>query len=163
MMNWSADGGGSDTLEGGAGADEMDGGVARSDDNEADDTLSYASSDAGVTVNLATAKLLDGHAEGDTITTIETDHDGDSAPERNVDPDDQTDDIDVSTFENVTGSMHDDTITGDYRFNELNGMGGDDILRGGGGADHLIGGAGADELDGGESLMTPDNPTTPDR
>ena len=39
------------------------------------DTLSYASSDAGVTVNLATAKLSDGHAEGDTIATIETDHD----------------------------------------------------------------------------------------
>ena len=46
-----------------------------------------------------------------------------------MDPDDQTDDIDVSTFENVTGSMHDDTITGDYRFNVLNGMGGDDTLR----------------------------------
>ena len=106
----------------------------------------------GVIVNLATARLSGGHAEGDTITTIETDHDDDSVENSGVDPDDQTDDIDVSTFENVTGSMHNDTITGDYRFNVLNGMGGDDTLRGGGGADHLIGGAGADTLDGGESL-----------
>ena len=72
-------GGGGDTLEGGAGADEMDGGAARSDDNEDGDTLSYASSDARVIVNLATARLSEGHAEGDTITTIETDHDMDSA------------------------------------------------------------------------------------
>ena len=156
-------GGGADTVEGGAGADEMDGGVARADDQADDmmDTLSYASSDAGVTVNLATASLSGGHAEGDTIATVETDHDdsdevtpGDSSvpTDGDNDDDDDTPQIDVSTFERVTGSMHDDSITGDYRFNVLNGMGGDDTLRGGGGADHLIGGAGADTLDGGSSL-----------
>ena len=151
-----------DTLEGGAGADEMDGGVARSDTNEAGDTLSYASSDAGVHVNLATARLAGGHADGDTITTVETDHDGDEADDDQNDEDtlDNTDKIEVSTFENVTGSMHNDTLTGDYRFNVLKGGGGDDTLRGGGGVDHLIGGPGADMLDGGSSLATEDDPET---
>ena len=98
---------GADTIEGGAGADEMDGGVARADDQDDDlmDTLSYASSDAGVNVNLATARLSGGHADGDTIATVETDHDMDDGGSL-VDEDDRTDDIDVSTFENVTGSMH---------------------------------------------------------
>ena len=41
--------------------------------------------------------------------------------------------IDVSTFEYVTGSMHDDDLTGDYRDNHLVGGGGDDSLRGGAG------------------------------
>ena len=147
-------GGGADTIEGGAGADELDGGVARSDDNEAGDVLSYESSDAGVTVNLTTAKASSGHAAGDTIATVETDHDGDA------DTDDPTDEIEVSTFENITGSMHNDTLTGDHRFNVLKGGGGDDTLRGGGEADHLIGGPGADMLDGGSSLETEDNPET---
>ena len=48
-----AGGTGMDTVEGGAGADELDGGVPESDEQEeAGDTLSYASSDAGVRVNL---------------------------------------------------------------------------------------------------------------
>ena len=41
-------------------------------------TLSYAGSDAGVTVNLATASASGGHAEGDEIETYElTLNDGD--------------------------------------------------------------------------------------
>ena len=102
---------GGDTVEGGAGADEMDGGVSRSVDNEAGDTLSYASSDAGVTVILTadSVSFSGGHAAGDTITTIETDHDGD---EGRTDGKDPTDEVEVSTFENVTGSMHDDRLTG---------------------------------------------------
>ena len=35
------------------------------------DVLSYAGSDAGVTVNLVTASVSGGHAEGDTIATYE--------------------------------------------------------------------------------------------
>ena len=154
--------GGADTIEGGAGADELDGGEARSNDNEVGDTLSYAGSDAGVHVNLATARLAGGHADGDTITTVETDHDDDEDATPPVPVEDQTDKIEVSTFENVTGSMHNDTLTGDYRFNVLKGGGGDDTLRGGSGADHLIGGAGADMLDGGSSLEMEDDPDTAD-
>ena len=167
-----AGGTGADTVEGGAGADELDGGVTESDDNEAGDTLSYASSDAGVRVNLGTANVSLGHAEGDTIATVETDHDGDETTDSDEptdndnDDDSDTDQIEVSTFENVMGSMHDDTLTGDHRMNVLIGGAGDDILRGGAevnvadaqgdvtvpGGDHLIGGPGADMLDGGSSL-----------
>ncbi|BCH20829.1 right-handed parallel beta-helix repeat-containing protein [Mesorhizobium sp. L-8-3] len=53
---------GDDVLEGGAGADYLDGG-------EGSDTVSYASSNAGVTVNLKTGKGYGGHAEGDTIVS----------------------------------------------------------------------------------------------
>ena len=108
---------GADTVEGGAGADELDGGVPEADDNEAGDTLSYASSDAGVTVNLATATVSGGHAEDDIIVTVETDHDGDETTDADDvegnDDDSDTDQIYVSTFEKVTGSMHNDTLIGD--------------------------------------------------
>ncbi len=154
---------GADTLEGGAGADELDGGVARSDDNEAGDTLSYAHSDAGVHVNLATARVSGGHADGDTIATVETDHDNDDTETSTVSEDDRTDDIEVSTFENVTGSMYHDRLTGDYRMNVLNGMGGNDVIKGLDGWDMLTGGPGADRLEGGESgarVAVADNPNT---
>ena len=137
-------GDGADTVEGGAGADEMDG----DNGNETDqvrsmaDVLSYAGSDAGVTVNLATASASGGHATGDTIVTFEVEipaEDGEDATE-----------IDVSTFEYVTGSMHDDSLTGDYRDNHLTGGGGGDTLSGRAGADRLVGGPGGDTLDGGE-------------
>ena len=109
------------------------------------DVLSYAGSDAGVTVNLANASASGGHAEGDTIATFEVDNDAEEDPD-----DDDPTELDVSTFEYVTGSMHDDTLTGDHRDNHLVGGGGDDDLDGGAGMDLLIGGPGADELDGGE-------------
>ena len=136
---------GNDTIEGGAGADEMDGGeqTGRADtaQNTQVNTLSYAGSDAGVTVNLATATASGGHADGDEIETYElTLNDG---------TDDETE-IDVSTFVNVTGSMHNDHLTGDMFNNQLAGGGGDDSLRGAAGADVLAGGPGADRLDGGE-------------
>ncbi len=151
---------GADTLEGGAGADELDGGIPNATSQEGageeadlDDTLSYASSNAGVTVHLAGARVSGGHATGDTIATVETDHDKDA----------KTDKIDVSTFENATGSMYNDTLTGDYMDNKLTGNAGDDTLKGGAGADTLNGGPGADTLDGGSSLEeggdTPNNAT----
>ena len=102
-------GGGADVIEGGAGSDTLDGGTAT-------DTLSYASSDAGVTVNLATNTASGGHATGDII----------------------------SNFENILGSNANDVLTGNSSANTLTGGGGNDTLRGGGGADTLIGGAGHD-------------------
>ncbi len=148
---------GADTIEGGAGADEMDGG--NGDEDDADpattdlmDVLSYAGSDAGVTVNLATASASGGHATGDTIETYEVTI---MAPADDEDAEDT--EIDVSTFEHVTGSMHDDSLTGDHWVNHLTGGGGDDSLRGGAMADRLIGGPGADMLDGGEDEDEKDN------
>ena len=149
-------GAGDDSLEGGAGADELDGG---DDAATGANTLSYASSDAGVAVNLTTASVSGGHAQGDEIAVYDDiDHDGDEATDADGDgnplDDTDTDRIDVASFRKVTGSDHNDSLTGDYRMNVLNGMGGDDTLRGGGGDDHLIGGPGADRLDGGESFST---------
>ena len=168
-----------DTIEGGPGADELDGGTDETAGtlatavtaNGADavaDTLSYAGSMAGVTANLATNSYSGGDAEGDEVEV-----------QRNAfdpDPDDPDNDlVDVSTFENLTGSMNDDRLTGDHRtnvimggdgddtisgggaFDALHGGKGDDDIRGGAGGDHLIGGPGADRLDGGEMRGERDN------
>ena len=149
---------GADTIEGGAGADELDGddGNDTTDEARAEaaniaDVLSYAGSDAGVTVNLATASASGGHATGDTIATFEVEIQAEDPEE------DDPIELDVSTFEYVTGSMHDDSLTGDHRDNHLTGGGGDDSLRGGAGMDLLIGGPGADMLDGGEDEDEKDN------
>ncbi len=90
------------TLDGGAGTD----------------TVSYATSAAGVTVNLAltTAQVSAGDAAGDIL----------------------------SNFENLTGSAFDDVLTGDASLNVLTGGAGDDVLEGGAGADTLDGGSGSD-------------------
>ena len=109
-----------DTLEGGIGADFLDGG-------DGIDTASYASSDdtdgdgEGVTVNLDTGESRGDDAEGDTFVGIE----------------------------NLVGSDHDDTLTGNRGVNIIDGGQGVDMLYGGGGGDTLTGGAGDDMLYGG--------------
>ena len=102
-----------DLLEGGAGADILNGGPGK-------DTLSYAGSDAGVTVRLDWGTASGGHAAGDRIRG----------------------------FENVVGSKHVDDLRGDGASNELRGGEGGDLLMGGGGNDELIGGGGDDRLIG---------------
>jgi Ca2+-binding RTX toxin-like protein len=61
-------------------------------------------------------------------------------------------------FENIFGSIHDDTFTGSAASNLINGdfgndwiagLDGDDFLYGGEGDDIIVGGAGADSIDGG--------------
>jgi len=69
-----------------------------------------------VNVNLATGTGEGGHAEGDVLTGIE----------------------------NLTGTVHADTLTGDDGDNRLDGGDGADVLTGGAGADMLEGGAGID-------------------
>ena len=162
-----------DTLEGGAGSDELDGDNGRVDgqDRGPGDTLSYAGSNAGVSANLATHSYSGGHADDDEIAVQR----GPGAQEHDHDMDVETDPLDVSSFENLTGSMHNDRLTGDHRMNTLKGgdgddtltgggdmdvlmgQGGNDMLRGGDGGDHLIGGPGADRLDGGEVRSERDN------
>ncbi|WP_170566128.1 calcium-binding protein [Ruegeria atlantica] len=107
-------GAGDDILEGGAGGDTLQGG-------DGSDTARYTSSDAGVTVNLATGAVAGGHATDDTLRDIE----------------------------NLEGSAHNDRLTGDEEANRLSGLGGDDTLTGRGGNDRLYGGAGNDVLEGG--------------
>ena len=107
-------GAGGDTLEGGAGGDSLLGGAGT-------DWLSYAGSNAGVSVNLATGTAADGDAAGDTITG----------------------------FERLVGSGYADILTGSNGRDVLRGGAGNDSLYGGGGTDVVEGGAGADFLFGG--------------
>ena len=69
-----------------------------------------------MTVSLTSGSGSGGHAQGDTLATIE----------------------------NLTGSGHGDTLTGDANANTLRGAGGNDTLVGLAGADVLDGGAGTD-------------------
>ena len=118
-------------IEGLAGADTLDGG------GDADvDTLSYASSNAGVTVDLRAGtgnesefiRTSDGgHAEGDKVL--------------------------FGSFENIIGSAHRDTLTGDNAANRLEGRGGNDTLNGGEENDTLVGGPGGDTLNGEDGDM----------
>lgn len=109
---------GADVLNGGEGNDSLTGGAgadALSGGNGID-VAQYDAAAASVTVNLATGSGTAGDAAGDTYSSIE----------------------------NVLGSAHNDTITGNAAANAFWGMAGSDVLVGGGGADALKGGAGAD-------------------
>ena len=168
---------GDDTLEGGPGPDELDGGGRGGDGTSGEnitaatqnarvnqvlgadnnDTLSYASSMAGVSVNLGSLSFSDGDAEGDEVETFDWYHDDDIS----------TDPIELSTFEHVTGSQNDDRLTGDVRDNTLTGNGGRDDLRGLAGADTLKSGTGGtmdmpENLDGGSSKFNHDVATDTD-
>ncbi len=90
------------------------------------DTLNYSASLVGVIVDLDAGTASGGDADGDTI----------------------------AGFENVIGSAHDDTITGDELANNLSGGAGNDTIDGGLGNDVINGGAGADDLDGGGDIDT---------
>ena len=93
---------GQNVLWGGEGADHIDGGGA---DN---DWAAYGGSDAAISVNLATGAVSGGHAEGDTLVSIER----------------------------VFGSSYDDTLVGDDGDNVLDGgYGGADHIDGGSGSD----------------------------
>jgi Ca2+-binding RTX toxin-like protein len=92
----------------------LDGGV----NGSGGDTVSYAASGAGVSVDLTSAGAQSG---------------GDAAGDM------------LSNFENVTGSNHNDTLTGNVAAN---------ILKGGLGDDTIVGGAGADTIDGGAGVDT---------
>ena len=110
-------GNGNDMIEGGAGADSINGGMNGAHNTMTGtsgataakmggDTVLYGASDAGVTITLGSgAKEKGGHAEGDELTGIE----------------------------HVTGSMHDDEISGS-----------DDVRN------KLVGGQGDDEISGGD-------------
>ncbi len=119
-------GAGDDRLFGEAGDDELWGltGADLIDGGKGIDIAVYWSSDAAVTVNLATGTGQGGHAEGDEITGVE----------------------------NLWGSDHADTLSGDNGANRLYGGRGDDELRGNSGDDVLEGDLGADRLDGGPGM-----------
>jgi Ca2+-binding RTX toxin-like protein len=106
-------GDGVDEIEGRGGADTLDGG-----DNQ--DYLSYAGSEAGVSVDLAANTVSGGDAEGDVI----------------------------SNFEHLIGSAKADTLTGSSDGNVLLAGGGADIVTGGDGNDTINGSDGNDTIVG---------------
>jgi Ca2+-binding RTX toxin-like protein len=112
---------GDDTVVGGAGNDILIGGT----NTTAGDTLSYASSAAGVKVSLA---IQDGVTAQNTLGA-------------------GTDTL--SGFENLIGSAFNDTLRGNGLANRIDGGAGNDIINGGAGNDTLQGGAGNDVLIGG--------------
>ena len=105
---------GDDQLEGRGGGDALYGG-------DGNDAASYRSSDIAVTVDLQFGLISGGHADGDTLFSIES----------------------------LVGSAHADNLRGDAAANQLCGNDGDDRLEGRVGEDFLLGGQGADYLDGG--------------
>ncbi|WP_135506815.1 Hint domain-containing protein [Roseovarius aestuariivivens] len=110
--NDNLDGGaGNDTLSGGAGADTLSGGAGT-------DFADYASSSAGVNVDLASGTGTGGDAEGDVLSGIEQ----------------------------VQGSAFNDTLTGGAGNDTLLAGNGNDTLTGGAGADSLDGGGGVDRV-----------------
>ena len=112
---------GNDYLNGGAGSDVLDGGGGV-------DWAAFSGSAAGVTIDLSGPSDASGYVTGSG---------GDGAGDK------------LRNIEQLWGSGHDDTFTGDGGSNRLEGNAGDDTLDGGGGRDRLNGGAGADTLTGG--------------
>ena len=151
---------GNDTLEGGAGADEIDGGeddglpefFASMRNSIWGDTATYVHSDAGVTIDLASGTVEGGHAEGDTLTGIESirgsDH-ADTLVARNDDPATPITATEPREGSTLYGQKGDDSVSGGDGQDALWGGKGNDTLMGGADVDYLEGGAGADVLDGG--------------
>ncbi len=116
---------GNDTLIGGNGQDYLNGGAGT-------DTVVYAGSPVGVTIDLAEGTARGGDGDGPVQIV------GRGAAIRH--------DI-LKGFENAAGSRFGDKLIGNGKDNSLQGGGGDDVLAGGGGADRLDGGAGSDTAD----------------
>ena len=116
---------GDDTVEGGAGADTMDGDAdAYVNVPVGSDTLSYASSTSGVNINLSSQYAAPNATPAQQRAHYATGDGGDAAGDK------------FRSFENVTGGMGNDRLTGDG-YNNI-----------------LIGGPGADRLDGGSPRTT---------
>jgi Ca2+-binding RTX toxin-like protein/type III secretion system FlhB-like substrate exporter len=129
--NYLKGGDGNDTISGGAGDDNIIGsaGADTLDGGTDNDTVDYWSSEAGVTVDISSAGAQSG---GDAAGDI------------------------LSNFEDIVGSFHDDTLTGNASDNYIEGLGGNDTISAAAGNDLLTGGAGADILDGGTDNDTVD-------
>ena len=134
---------GEDVLVGGGGADKIKGGTFNPDaatptfENADNSTASYASSDAGVTIDLSEA-------------TAAAEVDNSNAPVLELDEKAGGHAVDDTLYgiENLTGSMMGDMLTGDSGNNVLKGMDGNDVIGGGGGNDDIDGGKGDDMIVG---------------
>ena len=126
-VNFLAGRAGDDVLQGRGGGDYLYG-------EEGSDTVSYADSAAGVTVNLNTGLASGGDATGDTINSCErvigtAFHDFLAA---------------AAAGSDLLGGGANDTLVGNDGNDRLYGSAGNDLLAGARGADLLVGGAGQD-------------------
>ena len=112
---------GDDVIDAGGGADTVEGGTGNDvlNGGAGIDTLSYANAASGVTVDLA-----DTTAQNTVGAGTDT----------------------ISGFENLVGSAHGDTLSGNSADNVIDGGGGHDTISGGGGNNTLRGGAGNDHI-----------------
>ena len=118
-----------DTLNGGAGADNLSGGGSI-------DEASYATSTAGVFVDLAQGKLQFGDAQGDFLVSIES-----------LRGSDFNDTLRLGTSNGVVhAGAGQDTVAGGFGADQLFGEAGNDSLTSLTGADSLFGGDGNDTL-----------------
>lgn len=139
-------GSGDDDMFGGSGNDEFIGGQGRDvmHGSWGIDVVRYSNSGAAVQVDLETGIGIGGDADGDEMSTIE----------------------------NLHGSIHNDVLLGDDLANELFGLGGNDVINGRDGDDMIVGGANSalfvfgDDLTGGGGddefvFYTDDGDSTP--
>ncbi len=116
-------GDGNDRLYGGNGNDTLNGGAGANSlsGSLGNDTVTYADAAIGAVVDLASSAANAGAAVGNSLSSIE----------------------------NLTGTVFDDSLFGGASANVLDGLAGDDQLHGRDGSDTLRGGEGNDVLDGG--------------
>ncbi|MEP4380065.1 MAG: hypothetical protein ABJ363_13765 [Alphaproteobacteria bacterium] len=117
-------GDGNDILAGGEGADTLNGGAGI-------DTVVYADATSGVTASLGGVGNID-------IANLNDEADGDQ----------------ITNVENLIGSGHNDSLTGNSDANLIRGGGGNDSIMGGAGNDTLVGGSGNDTVSGGSGNDT---------
>ncbi len=156
------DGGdGDDLLSGGSGADTLEGG-------DGSDLVSYQSSTASVRIDLEEGTVEGGHAEGDSLNSVERAQGSDYPDELWGDDNDNVffgsggDDelVGRGGDDALFGDLGDDSKVGDDKLSGgpgndlLHGGGGTDLLHGGEGDDLLYGGWGTDGLHGGEGADT---------
>ena len=113
-------GAGDDFIAGGAGNDTLSGDVGQNtlDGGDGFDFADYSASNDAINVNFATGEISGGHADNDSLVSIE----------------------------GVIGSAYDDTLAAGLQAVHFIGGAGDDLLISGMGADTLEGGAGVDAV-----------------
>ena len=164
-----------DTFIAGSGPDTIEG-------DGGSDTVSYEASDLGVTINLGEATQHrtvavtgdgtdaspyvfapdadPGAVARPTTGVPRLDANGEVFDEENVEDEDDNPNANgaagdrLGSIENLTGSNHDDDLTGNANPNVFKGLDGDDELDGVAGNDTLEGGAGDDTLEGGAGADT---------
>lgn len=129
-------GGGDDTVMALGDGDTLDGGGAVTVERDRD-LLSYQLATSGVVARLASALYDDDLENDDTILGAL------------YDPDGSTRSIEISSFEDLRGSDHDDDLGGDYGNNRIEGGDGDDTINAFAGNDVVAGGEGDDDMQGG--------------